>query len=191
MVYSRSASFGADVNTGLDATRLVYSLSPLSRSHGFELIPGHKRGERISEFEIRDIIKTLHPVDLEIVRELRSGQVYGNVNEAQVARLLPLLTRRKTYIEGTRLRMTEIELIPRARGSQTEKGSPLLELGFIDDDGDWHGVEDGRVLAGPVAYLLKNARASLIKTDEPWQLARWGAGGIIPPHRSRHDPGTT
>ena len=73
MVYSRSASFGADVNTGLDATRLVYSLSPLSRSHGFELIPGHKRGERISEFEIRDIIKTLHPVDLEIVRELRSG----------------------------------------------------------------------------------------------------------------------
>ena len=80
MVYSRSASFGADVNTGLDATRLVYSLSPLSRSHGFELIPGHKRGERISEFEIRDIIKTLHPVDLEIVRELRSGQVYGNVN---------------------------------------------------------------------------------------------------------------
>ncbi|MEC8051298.1 MAG: DEAD/DEAH box helicase [Myxococcota bacterium] len=180
MVYSRSASFGADVNTGLDATRLVYSLSPLSRSHGFELIPGHKRGERISEFEIRDIIKTLHPVDLEIVRELRSGQVYGNVNEAQVARLLPLLTRRKTYIEGTRLRMTEIELIPRARGSQTEKGSPLLELGFIDEDGDWHGVEDGRVLAGPVAYLLKNARASLIKTDEPWQLARWGAGGIIP-----------
>ena len=76
--------------------------------------------------------------------------------------------------------MTEIELIPRARGSQTEKGSPLLELGFIDDDGDWHSVEDGRVLAGPVAYLLKNARASLIKTDEPWQLARWGAGGIIP-----------
>ena len=96
------------------------SYSALSRSHGFELIPGHKGGERISEFEIRDIIKTLHPVDLEIVRELRSGQVYGNVNEAQVARLLPLFTRRKTYIEGTRLRMTEIELILRARGSQTD-----------------------------------------------------------------------
>ena len=183
MAYARSTrnAFGGPRDAGEGAVRLVYILSTAGRSQGFHLLPTRKRGETpLEETEFKSLFDRLHPLDLEIARELRSAQAYGFLSDGQVARLLPLLTRRRTFMEGERIRNADIKLYPRARAEANEKGRMELCLGFMDEDGDWFDPAEGKVVAGTQAFWIRNCRCFEIESPQPWQMARWGHTPRIP-----------
>ena len=175
MAYARSTrnAFGGPRDAGEGAVRLVYILSTAGRSQGFHLLPTRKRGEApLEETEFKALFDRLHPLDLEIARELRSAQAYGFLSDGQVARLLPLLTRRRTFMEGERIRNSDIKLYPRARAEANEQGRMELCLGFMDEDGDWFDPAEGKVVAGTQAFWIRNCRCFEIESAQPWQMAR-------------------
>ena len=177
MAYARSTrnAFGGPRDAGEGAVRLVYVLSTAGRSQGFHLLPTRKRGEpTLEESEFKALFDSLHPLDLEIARELRSAQAYGFLSDGQVARLLPLLTKRRTFMEGERIRPADSKLFPRARAETNEQGRMELCLGFMDEDGDWYDPSQGKVVAGSQAFWIRNCRCFEIESAEPWQMARWG-----------------
>ncbi len=176
MAYARSTrnAFGGSRNAGESAIRLVYRLSSAGRTQGFHLVPARKKDQPpIEESELKAIFDDLHPLDHEIGRELCAGQAFGFVSDSQVARLIPLLTRRRTFVDEERLRSSDLVLWPRARMERTESGHMLLALGFTDEDGDWYCPEQGKVVAGTKAYLIRGNRSFAITSNEPWLMARW------------------
>ena len=146
MAYARSTrnAFGGPRDAGEGAVRLVYVLSTAGRSQGFHLLPTRKRGEpTLEESEFKALFDSLHPLDLEIARELRSAQAYGFLSDGQVARLLPLLTKRRTFMEGERIRPADqhlecagvflLEVVP---GIKCAAWSSTLEEDSRDRDPD-------------------------------------------------------
>lgn len=177
MAYARSTrnAFGGPRDAGEGAVRLVYVLTTAGRSQGFHLLPTRKRGEpTLEESEFKALHDRLHPLDLEIARELRSSQAYGFLSDGQVARLLPLLTRRRTFMDDERIRNADLKLFPRARAETNEQGRVELCLGFVDEEGDWFDPSDGKVVAGSQAFWIRNSRCFEIESEQPWQMARWG-----------------
>ncbi|MED5464391.1 MAG: DEAD/DEAH box helicase [Myxococcota bacterium] len=173
----RTGSFGGQANTGAKAIRLAYTLRFSGRNIGSELLARRADAEAESPFLNESDLKTmfgdLHALDQEIVRELRSSQVYGQLGDPQLARLLPLLTRRRTKVGEERLRITDIFLQPRTRVQSDPQGRLEIEFGFTDEDGDWYSPTEGRLLAGPQAYLLRGSKALQVTTEAPWELIMW------------------
>lgn len=173
----RTGSFGGQTNTGAKALRLSYTLRYTGRNIGSELLPRHtdtkSDGPFLSEYDLKDLFPQLHALDQAIVKELRSSQVYGQIGDPQLARLLPLLTRRRTCVKEDRVRISDIFLKPRTRIQGGASGGLELQFGFTDEDESWYCPTEGRLVAGPQAYLLRGSRALPVSTEAPWELTLW------------------
>lgn len=129
-------------------------------------------GTLIDDTQARGLLSKLHPLDVAIVRELRSGSVFGQLSETQLARLLPLLAQRRTRTPEGRLRLTERHLAPRLQVRPGERGLALA-LVLEDQQGGVTSLEDGRLAAGPQAYFLEGNRAHPVDAPAPWELSAW------------------
>jgi hypothetical protein len=67
----------------------------------------------IEESGLKRLLPRLHPLDAAIARELTGGTIYGQLGDAQLARLLPLLAQRRTRFGEKLLSISERPLIPR------------------------------------------------------------------------------
>lgn len=155
-------------------TRLAYSLTATARTSRATLVPHRELpGQALSESELKALRSSLHPLDVAIAQELCGGTVYGQLSDGQLARLLPLLAQRNTFVGEVRLKLLELSLVPRVRLQAGMGRGLLLTLGLYADGAGWLGMEDGRLVAGTQAFFLRGAEAYPVTSPAPWQLANW------------------
>lgn len=178
MAFARSTgSFVGQASTSTGAIRLSYVLRFTGRTLASELLARELKAGTdapfLTETQLKVLFPTLHALDQAIVKELRSSQVYGQLPDMQLARLVPLLSRRRTYVGENRLRISDVILRPRVKVQTDEAGKMEIRFGFTDEENNWHCPTDGRLVAGPQAYLLKDNKAVPVESDAPWELTLW------------------
>jgi hypothetical protein len=149
--------------------RLRYRLRGRS---AFEVRASLPDGDHITEANARHIQSSLHPVDLAILREMRAATVFGQLSDAQLARLIPVLAQREAELPDGDLRLGDGAMVPRVRVHMGEAGVELT-VGLVDEDGDWFDLTTGRTLVGNSAYFLLGRTAFAIDSPAPWELAMW------------------
>ncbi|MEZ4273441.1 MAG: hypothetical protein R3C68_19000 [Myxococcota bacterium] len=172
MVYSpRSATMStADTN----ALRLAYRIRMGGRTQAVKIVPVRTQGGRaLTEAEFKMMLPKLHALDRAIGKELRSGTVFGQIGDSQLARLLPLLGQRPTLMGDKPLVFDDEPLFPRVQIVVDGDGALKLTFGLADQDNTWHDVLQGRLVAGSQAYFLINDRVIPIDSKAPWDLSRW------------------
>ena len=144
-------------------TRLIYRLKLSGQQPQIHISAHEKRSSAaLTDDELRNIMPKLHALDVPIVQELRSGTIMGQIGPAALAKLLPLLEKRRTYIDDERLRIGENELFPRIR-IDSLPGKPLCLIFCLQNSkGDWVDLEGKNIVAGSQAYLLENSIAKPI-----------------------------
>lgn len=154
--------------------RLAYRLTVLTRGSGGIVTPQMPPdGESLSDSDTKRLAPRLQALDQAIVRELRAGTVFGQLADANLARVLPLLVQRQTRVDGQPLKIMDDALTPRLRVEPGTSGQLIAVLGLTGKDGTWHDVREGRLFAGSQAYYLRGHVASTINSPSPWELARW------------------
>ncbi len=154
--------------------RLAYRLTVLGRGSGGIVVPQTiDGGETLSDSDTKRMQPQLQALDQAIVRELRSGQTFGHLPDASLARVLPLLVQRQTRVDGSNLRIADHELSVRVRVEPSGGSQLLAALGLAQPDGSILDVRDGRLLAGSQAFFLRGNLAYPIASPSPWELARW------------------
>jgi len=127
----------------------------------------------ISDSQAKALIPSLHAIDVAVVQEMRSGAIYGQIADAEIARLLPLLVQRQTFVQGKRLTLLSSPLVPRLRIRPGPLGGVMLSLALSTPDGEWMDLEAGRLIAGHQAYFIRGAEAAPVASPKPWELATW------------------
>ncbi|MDP7039415.1 MAG: DEAD/DEAH box helicase [Myxococcota bacterium] len=168
-------------------TRLIYRLKLSGQQPQIHISAHEKRSSAaLTDDELRNIMPKLHALDVPIVQELRSGTIMGQIGPAALAKLLPLLEKRRSYIADERLRIAEHELFPRIK-IDSLPGKPLcLIFGLNDRKGQWVDLDGKNLIAGSQAYLLENSVAKPIASPGPWHLARWAKAPILELRRGLH-----
>ena len=154
-----------------ETKRLAYVLTVVARTQRAVLLPSLEvGGPTLAEAPLRAMRSKLHPLDVAIAQELCTGTVYGQLTDAQLARLLPLLGQRPTQIGGQALKVLERELMPRARLTPQGAAGWLLTLGLAAPGGTWYDLTQGRLVAGSRAFFLQDGKASPVCSPAPWLL---------------------
>lgn len=161
--------------THTEPLRLAYRLTLRGQPQGALVEVSERRDQRLlAESDLKARLPQLHALDLAIVRELRSGTVFGQLNDSQLARLLPLLIQRRCTLNGERLRVGDAPLRPRLRVEVGRLGSLRLLLDFEDpDDGEVITLEKGRLVAGSQAFFIRGQVAHPVDAPNPWELTEW------------------
>ncbi len=159
--------------------RLAYDLHTRGRGHPTSVAASSKSGERLGESELKRSLARLHPLDQTIARELLSSAVYGNLNDAQLARLVPLFVHRETRVDGEALCVIEDALTPRVEVAPAEDGALQLTLFLQNRARERVALEDGRLLAGTQAYFLVGHTVYGVVSGAPWDLAAWSRRPVL------------
>lgn len=180
MAYSSPSTFEAAGGARTQPIRLGYDLAVLGRGAGYKLSMRRiENDEPITENELLRLQERLHALDLAIFRELRMSTVFGQLADAGMAKLLPLLANRKTRIDGQRLRILEATLKPRVQAEPSPRGGLRVRLTLEDVRGELRSLDDGRLLAGSQAFYLVEHRAYPVESPAPWELARWSRDPVV------------
>ena len=136
----------------------------------------------------------LHALDRTVVQEICSAGVFGQLGDAELARLLPLLLQRHTAIGDGRVRLIDTPLLPRAVLSRTAQGRWQLALhlqrppsraalmvasarGEPPPAPDSLALAEGRLLCGAEAFFMRANAIYPVASPSPWLLAPWGGQG--------------
>jgi superfamily II DNA or RNA helicase len=167
-------------------TRLAYTLWVSGRLQRVTLTPMlGKEGPVLSEGDVKKMRHTLHPLDKVIVNDMCAAAVFGQVSDAELARLLPLLAQRHTVVDGQRLKISENTLVPRVR---VEGEDTLVALVLTLQDpvsGRMYLLDEGRLLASAQAYFMVEGKVFNVSSPAPWDLQKWAKPTGIELRRDR------
>ncbi|MEE8408823.1 MAG: DEAD/DEAH box helicase [Myxococcota bacterium] len=170
----------AEFRTGNQPIRLAYELSVAGRISGVLLLPRTAPGgRRLAESDLKELLPRLHDLDQAIVRELRSGLVFGQLGDAGLARLFPLLAQRHTTLDGKELRLEEEPLRPRIRIRPGAAGRIHILLGLVGEETPWSPVGGGRLIAGDQAFFLRGSAVYPVESPAPWELGVWSKSAML------------
>lgn len=155
--------------------RLGYAVHAIG--HGFQVRTrrlGEPAGTFLSEQALKALLSSLHALDVAIVREIVAGSIFGQLSDAQMGRILPLLVQRRAVLDDHVMTMCEDGLSPRVRIAPSGRAGLLLTYGLMDAEGTWIDLAEGRLVAASQAFFLRGARVYPITSPAPWALASWG-----------------
>ncbi len=154
--------------------RLRYRLHTEGRSTSVHVDALLAPGEApLGDADLRRLMPTLHALDQAITREMRSGTTFGQLTEAQLARLLPLLAQRPTTIGTDDLHVLEEPLSPRMRIEARGDGSLEVRLSLHSETRGWYELDAGRLVIGAQAFWLQGGDAAPVVSPNPWELTSW------------------
>jgi superfamily II DNA or RNA helicase len=172
MVLARSTDYWK-TSSG-DEIRLTYRLRSQSRGKPFCLEPINPDGEVLEEGAIKKLMPKLNALDTVIAQELRTSSIFTQITDAQVARLLPLLTQRRTLYDNKKIKLMDDEYLrPRILVEEGARHRLVVTLALADQDGDLYRLDAGRLLVATEAYFLVGHRAYPIASKAPWELSSW------------------
>ncbi|MCK5688768.1 hypothetical protein KAI87_05825, partial [Myxococcota bacterium] len=123
--------------------------------------------------ELRQMLGELHELDQTIIREMRATSVFGQVGDTVFARILPLLARRRTVLNGEPLRFADEPLHPRLSVEMVPFKGMRVRLQLETEEGVRFSVAQGKLMAGSVAYFLTPQALFEIDSRAPWELGSW------------------
>ncbi|MBN1961029.1 MAG: DEAD/DEAH box helicase [Deltaproteobacteria bacterium] len=129
--------------------------------------------DRLTESELKRMIKRLHPIDQTIAHELFSSSIFGQISDTQLARILPLLAHRETLFDSEPLKIEDRELTPRIEVTTSLANGLRIAMYFQDRRGERINLEGNRLLAGAQAFLMANGKLNPITSGAPWDLTAW------------------
>lgn len=160
--------------------RLAYRLQVQGRTQSAQLLTSLGPDEPpIEESALKRLMPRLHPLDAAIARELTGGSVFGQLNDAQLARLLPLLAQRRTRLSNKQLSIAERTLVPRIEVQQASGGSVRVVFWLEQTPNQRFELLQGRLVIGSQAFFLEGDAVVPVASAAPWELTSWARAPLL------------